>query len=202
MAGRRSHLQREPGYIYYHGLRTANVAAEILRKADSRGNGNGAAFDPVLYTGALFHDVGKGFASHHETGAELARGLLYDVCTEPELDRICNIVRFHCIRKELFDLDEEILAVQDADIIDHFGTQEVWLNFLNRAYKHEGQLEAIHFWNSDFFHNQIVKLRDLLNFDISKKMYDDRLEFLKLFIDRMKREAEGIMPKELADETT
>jgi len=202
MAGRRSHLQREPGYIYYHGLRTANLAGEILEKVDNRGNGNGVTFDQVLYTGALFHDVGKGFASHHQTGAELARRLLDGVCSDAELDRICDIVRYHCIRKDRFDLDAGILSVQDADIIDHFGTQEIWLNFLHRAYNHEAQHEAIRFWDSDFFRDHIVKLRGLLNFEISKKLYDDRLEFQKLFLSRLKLEAEGRIPEEVADETT
>jgi uncharacterized protein len=202
MMSRRSHLEREPGYIYYHGLRTANLAAEILNKVEKRGNGRGPTFDPVLYTGALFHDIGKGFVSHHETGAELARRLLDGVCSDNELDRICDITRFHCIRKSGFDLDKEILAVQDADIIDHFGTQEIWLNFLNRGYKHEGQLEAIRFWDSDFFRDHTAKLRSLLNFEISKKLYDDRLEFQRLFLDRFKLEAEGLIPKEVAGEIT
>ena len=190
MAGRRSHLEREPGYIYYHGIRTANLAGEIITKIE----GDSAVFDPVLYTGALFHDLGKGFEAHNETGADLARSLLHGVCTRSDLDRICDIIRFHCIRKNGLDLDGGILAVQDADMIDHFGTQEVWLNFLFQAYSHGNQRDVIEYWDCDEFKERTAKLRGLLNFDISKRLFDDRVGFQERFLARFKLEADGRLP--------
>jgi len=193
MEGRRSHLEREAGYIYYHGLRTANLAGEILSRVD----GQAPVFDPVLYTGALFHDIGKGYTSHNETGAGLVKDLLAGLCTEAELDRISDIVRYHCIRKNGLELDKGILAVQDADMIDHFGTQEIWLNFLYRAYNHDTELDAVKFWDSDSYRGQTAKLRGLLNFEFSKSLFDDRVGFQELFLRRLKIEAEGRIPDEI-----
>jgi uncharacterized protein len=192
MATRRSHLEREPGYVYHHGLRTANLAIELMARIGAPPDD-----DPVLFAGALFHDVGKGFSAHHETGADIANSLLADVCSSVELDRICDIVRYHCIRKQGLDLDNGILAVQDADMIDHFGTQEIWINFHFRAYNHENQGDAIEFWDSDNFRKQTARLRELLNFDISKSIYDDRVDFQDRFLSRLKLESAGRLPDEI-----
>lgn len=193
MAERRSHLEREPGHVYHHGLRTANLTGEIMSGME----GDLSVFDPVLYTGALFHDVGKGFGAHNEAGADLAIRLLNGVCSPADLDRVCEIIRFHCIRKHGLDLDNGILAVQDADMIDHFGTQEVWLNFLFQAYNHGNQRDAIEYWESDDFRKQTARLRDLLNFELSKALFDDRVEFQEDFLARLKLEAEGRLPDNL-----
>ena len=190
MSNRRSHLEREPGHVFHHGLRTANLTGEIMSRIE-RSLGR---FDPVLYTGALFHDVGKGFGMHNEIGAEVAKRLLIDVCTPGELERICEIVRFHCIRKHGLELDNGILSVQDADMIDHFGTQEIWLHFLYRAYNHDTQMEAIKFWDSDEFRKRTAKMRGLLNFEVSKALFDDRIDFQERFLARLKLEAEGRVP--------
>ena len=190
MAGRRSHLDREPGYIYDHGIRTANLSAEIMAKA----GGERRESDPVLYTGALFHDVGKGFAAHHEAGAELVKQLLSEQCTPEGLSRISDIVRFHCIRKQGLDLDSEILAVQDADMIDHFGTQEIWLSVYYQAYSHGNQRDVIEYWETDDFRKRTERLRGLLNFDISRALFDDRVEFQEAFLTRFKQESEGKLP--------
>jgi uncharacterized protein len=187
MANRRSHLEREPGHIFHHGLRTANLAGEIIARVDGEMN----VFDPVLYTGALFHDVGKGFAAHNEAGADIARRLLDGVCAPADLDRVCEIIQFHCIRKHGLDLNTGVLAVQDADMIDHFGTQEIWLSFLFQAYSHGNQGDVIAYWDSDEFKKRTAKLRDLLNFDVSKTIYDDRVKFQESFHARLKLEGEG-----------
>ncbi len=193
MEGRKSHPEREPGYIFYHGLRTANLTGVIM----SRLNGDLNAFDPVLYTGALFHDVGKGFAMHNETGADLARNLLSDVCSPEELERISRIVRFHCVRKNGLDLEAAILAVQDADMIDHYGTQGIWLDLLESAHNRDSQLELIKLWDSDEHRGHIAKMRGLLNFDFSKMLFDDRISYQRRFLERLKLEAEGKIPDEM-----
>lgn len=193
MAGRRSHLEREPGYIYHHGIRTANLAGEIIGKVQ----GKKTVFDPVLYTGALFHDVGKGFAAHNEAGAVAARSLLDGVCGPADLDRISDIVKYHCIRKNGLDLDGEILAVQDADMIDHFGAQEIWLSIYYQAYSHGSQHDLIEYWDTDNFRERTAKLRGLLNFDISRSIFDDRVDFQESFLSRFKLENDGKVPGEL-----
>ena len=107
MGTRRSHLEREVGYAYYHGLRVANLAGEILFLRDGERN----QFDEVVFSGGIFHDIGKGFGAHNETGAEITRHLLGGSCEPNDLDAICEIVRYHCIRKHQLKLSEEILVV-------------------------------------------------------------------------------------------
>lgn len=148
-------------------------------------------FDPVLFTGALFHDIGKGFESHNDTGAVIARSLLKNTCNEDELDEIDRIVRFHCIRKHGLDLDDRILAVQDADIIDHFGTQEIWLNFLHNSYHDRSQQSVLEWWQSEKFVDHIAELRGLINFDVSKVMFEERLTYHSEFVARFALEAVG-----------
>ena len=190
MEKRRFQLEREPGYVYFHGMRVANLAGEIV----SLVSGEKDSFDPVLFTGALFHDIGKGFESHNDTGADIARSLLKNTCNDDELDEIDRIVRFHCIRKHGLDLHEKILAVQDADIIDHFGTQEIWLNFLHNSYHDRSQQSVLEWWRSDRFVKHIDELRGLVNLDVSKDLFEERLAYHEEFVSRFQLESEGGIP--------
>ena len=187
MGKRRSHSDREEGYIYFHGLRVANLAGELLYL---RG-GNHDRIDDVLIAGGLFHDIGKGFGAHNESGAEITRHLLGDFCTPDELNTICDIVRFHCIRKHQLELPDHILAIQDADIIDHFGTQCVWLHFLHAANQNLGQSAALEYWQGEKYAEHMAELMELLNFSESKDIFTERLEYLRGFADRFQIEMEG-----------
>ena len=187
MKDRVSHQEREPGYILRHGMRTANLSGEIMAAA----SGIRDVFDEVLYAGGLFHDVGKGFKPHNEVGAQITNELLASVCNSRELDDVSNIVRFHCIRKHDIELETRILVVQDADMIDHFGTQEVWLNFYYGSYHRKGPEHSIVYWESDEWKRLLEDMRDLLNFDLSKKIFDERVEFQAEFLARFKVEVEG-----------
>lgn len=60
----KAHLQREPGHIYYHGLRVAKLSLNLRKMLFSETT----EFDDIIYVGALFHDIGKGIEPHEETG--------------------------------------------------------------------------------------------------------------------------------------
>ncbi len=62
MAQRRPDPNREPGFILHHGRRTAQIALRLAEQI------NVNMHRDILYTGALFHDVGKGTEPHNETG--------------------------------------------------------------------------------------------------------------------------------------
>ena len=185
--GRRPNPNREAGFIYYHGLRVANIAGELAAR-------NGAArdaLDHVLYTGALFHDVGKGFSGHNEIGAAVARLLLAEQFHPDELDEVCEIVRFHCVRKHQLDLPPRVLYVQDADIIDHYGAQHVWLQFLRAAQKGTTQTEAAEGGRRDSSGERLDRVRKLLNFDLSIEIFDQRVRYQREFYERFAQEALG-----------
>lgn len=191
LAGRRPNGMRETGYIYYHGLRVANLAGEL-----SVLTGGADSFDPVMYVGGLFHDTGKGFPAHHETGAAIVRNLLADHCTQEDLDAVCRIVQYHCIRKHGLDLPRSVLLVQDADIVDHYGTQEVWLKFLYAAGSGEAQPTTAEYWRGEDYLRNIEQSRSLLNFPESVALFDERIAYQNAFYRRFEREARG----EIVDE--
>ena len=69
MAHRRPDPNREPGFIFQHGRRTARIALHLAEKLDLDVN------HQILYSGALFHDIGKGSDPHNESGACMTKPL-------------------------------------------------------------------------------------------------------------------------------
>lgn len=83
------------------------------------------------------------------------------------------------------------LLVQDADILDHLGSQEIWLKFMFSAYEDENVFDAINWWDSEEYKTYHDKVRKSLNYDISKKIFDEKEAFEKHFAERFLREANG-----------
>jgi uncharacterized protein len=81
--------------------------------------------------------------------------------------------------------------VQDADILDHFGTMEVWLKFVYSAHSEESVFDALKFWESSFCKDYYKNMREALNFDFSKNIFDDKYNFTQMFIDRFTKEING-----------
>jgi uncharacterized protein len=175
MAQRRERPTREPGWLYYHGLRTAKIAVHLGRRLETD-----AELD-VVYTGALFHDIGKGAEPHHETGAAITRQLLGDLCTSTELDRICDIVRYHNQRHQASSLPVEIRIVQDADTLDHVGPIDVWLAFYWSGAHRETIHEHMRFIHSEENDRYRRELREGLSFDLSRQIFDERLAYEERF---------------------
>lgn len=172
---RRAHEERETGFIYEHGQRVARGVIELRRRVT-----DDASHDDLLRCAAMFHDVGKGIGEHGQTGAEMVRFLLKDELTPGEIDEVARLVYAHNHRAPgtgKWDLWAQLL--QDADIIDHYGTVEVWLNFHYCAYKDRQMLEDLSFY-SDQFPAQTQEHRALLNLDEAKRIYDERVQFLSL----------------------
>src|SRR5690606_1118348 len=129
MGKRKSHLRREKGFIYYHCQRVANLSLNLRKQLYP----DQAAMDDIMYVGALFHDVTKGIEPHHETGVHLVKQLLQEECKVDELEIVATIIAQHNNR-HLQELPYYIKIVQDADILDHFGSMEIWLKFIYSAY--------------------------------------------------------------------
>lgn len=171
MARRKENPCREIGYIFYHGLRVTKLSAQLARSLEIE-------VDPpeVLFAGALFHDVGKGFARHPEIGSGLVKELLKDLLAKELLDRVARIVLLHNDRGR-GNLPDEILIVQDADILDHYGTQGVWLKFQYSAHRNENVHDVMDFWHSGPCTSLVEQSRMELNFDLSRRIFEQRLSF-------------------------
>lgn len=188
MGRRKSHIEREIGHVFFHGRRVSRSVLE-LRKVLFPEDGS---HDEILRCAGLFHDLGKGLEPHPRTGALLARELLKEELTPSELDAVCGLIAAHDDRKPESDLHspwEKLL--QDADLIDHFGIQGVWLSFTYYAYMgQKGMAELPEFYETEW-KPMVEKNRKLLNFPFSREIFDEKTEYEWSTIQRLKLEGEG-----------
>lgn len=190
LLNRSSHVWKEPGNKFYHGERTA-LLARRLRAGIFPGDTEDA---DILTVAAWLHDLRNGEERHQELGAEDARRLLLPYCTPRELDMITRIIRRHDDRtapRESFSRLE--LLHQDADLLDHFGCYDVWLYFLLGAHERmtPGDMVArmrreretdYEYWLSR------------LNFELSRRIYREKVRFVASFCDRFEQELRGEVP--------
>ncbi|AIQ29915.1 hypothetical protein P40081_18415 [Paenibacillus sp. FSL P4-0081] len=186
MSHRKSHLQRETGFVYYHCQRVAKIALS-LRKELFPDEGT---MDDIMYVASIFHDVTKGIEPHQETGSVLVKSLLKDECSPEQLEFISDIIALHNIRNHE-ELPYYIKLVQDADMLDHFGTMDIWMKFFHSAHEEENVWDTIRFWESEEFDNYLKKSRGQLNYDRSKQIFDTKLKFELQFQERFKAECNG-----------
>lgn len=188
MGKRKSHLEREIGHVYYHGRRVANSVI-LLRKQLFPDD---ASHDEILRCAGLFHDVGKGIEPHARTGASLARELLVQELTAQELDEVCKIISVHDDRHPESDLHSQwVKLLQDADHLDHFGSQGLWLSFTYRAYVGQKDMMGLPAFYESEWEDSIPRTRAHLNFERSKEIFDEKIEYERQVIRRVKLEGEG-----------
>lgn len=187
---------REKGYIYYHGLRTAKLALNLRKELYP----DESEYDELIYIGCLFHDMSKGNEPHDLNGSVAVRDILGDICTEPELDYISRVIKLHNKRKVTAEgIDKFIKIVQDADLLDHMGVQEIWLNFNYYARENKSIHDSLSFYESDEWNKYVENGLEVLNFEESKLFFKDKLAFVNEFIKRMKYEHEGLCPEVLIE---
>lgn len=187
MGRRKAHAERERGYIFYHCQRTAKLAINLRKQLMPEDD----SLDFVLYAGGLFHDVAKGIEPHNERGAVLVREILKGFVQDEQLEQIAELVRKHNKRKGPMPDAEHVMLLQDADILDHFGTQEVWLKFMYGANHEESPLTAIEHWNSQGYRDYHEKMRSLLNYELSRQIFDEKIAFNTAFASRFAHESNG-----------
>ncbi len=186
MAKRKPHAQRERGSIYFHGQRVAKGVIQ-LRKLVTSDN----SYDPYLRVAGLFHDVGKGMEPHAHVGAVLMREMLKPYMAPDEVEEVVRLIGAHDDRKpdsDKHDLPTKLL--QDADLLDHYGTAEIWMCFSYYATHELGVSEALEFYRSDY-KKTVNRQRKLLNFEESRRIFEEKYRFQRDFIKRLKVEAEG-----------
>lgn len=181
MGKRKSHLNRERGFIYYHCERVAKISIHLRKELFP----DDSSLDDRIYVGALFHDVAKGIEPHHQTGSALIRTLLQEECTGEELDDIADIIRYHNTRHQE-DLPFHIKIVQDADVMDHFGSLEIWLKFVYSGHMNENVFDAIRLWESEEYKKYLENSRHSLNYERSREIFDRKVEFAAQFENRFR----------------
>ncbi|HEY3379677.1 MAG TPA: GNAT family N-acetyltransferase [Armatimonadota bacterium] len=186
MGKRKGLLTREVGYLLHHGQRVATLARNLCAQVEC---GHTVEQD-ILYTAGLFHDVGKGIEPHAETSAALAQQLLQDVCTPDECAQIASLIQRHNTRGDV----KQPLAVhilQDADILDHIGAQSIWLCFTFNAYTKKGPVGALAYYMSDDNQRVQQRWRTLLNLEVAREVFDQRMTIERQFMQRFAEEMAG-----------
>lgn len=170
MNSRVEHYSREPGWIYFHGLRTAKLAlwlADELKASVDR---------DLLYIAGLFHDVGKGTRRHNEVGARRVRVLLKDHCSPARLDQIAEMVHAHCLRGQ-HGHALPVRILQDADTLDHIGPIGPWLAYYWSGSNQESFTDHLRFYHSEENESTRQKMYALLNFEPARVEYIRRIRY-------------------------
>jgi len=186
----------EPGYRWYHGHRVAKLAANLAKQEQLQVN------EQILKIGALLHDVGKagykGPEPHGPRGGELIRREIGYLFHPQELEQVVTIVANHYERpnskywrgKQAPNFPAEGLLVQDADIIDHFGANAIWLTIHHSAHEQRNQaatIERFHRVDPAWHHEAMASL----NFQASRRELAHRLAWLHQFYAQWQREEQG-----------
>ncbi len=187
MADQRSHADREQGYAFHHGLRTARLALALKTRLPEAGD----VCEETLFAGALFHDVGKAVNPHHETGAVLVGHLLADLLPAEPLDAVARIVREHNQRHRPAECGLASRIVQDADLLDHFGAQGIWLTLHYSAANGRDVEATVDYRMNARWLARLGEHRGLLNFAVSLEEFDRRTGIEEAYFRRLAAEQEG-----------
>jgi uncharacterized protein len=101
------------------------------------------------------------------------------------------MIDLHCYRKpENNKYPDYVKIIQDADLLDHFGTYETWMNIQYQAHTNGSINSLIEYYTKN--HSiHVDKHRKLLNYELSKKVYDEKITFEKTYYERLKKEGLG-----------
>lgn len=182
----KSHDRREPGWAYRHGRRTANLALWLREKLFP----DNPEMDDNLYAAGLFHDCAKDDgADHGEAGARRAAKYLKGIVPEADMPAVTRAIARHNKRgmPECTALEK---LLQDADIIDHFGAIEVWLNVSYSVLGGEGPERSLEFYTNEW-NGMVGELRMQFNYELAKSVFNDRIAYNDGFIARLREESEG-----------
>lgn len=187
LKNRKAHPEREKGSIYEHGQRVARLAVALRREVAVQD----ASKDDVLRLAGMFHDIGKGIEPHAEFGATLLMQAVKGVVPEEEAQEAARLIYAHCDRRpEDDDHDLWVRLIQDADLLDHIGTYTVWMDIQYAAYMDESTEQAAQRLEQNA-KGYAEHCRSLLNFPVSRAIYDDRIAIYLEFAARFAEEARG-----------
>lgn len=187
MSNRREHRERERGFIYWHGQRVANGAVELRKMLFP----DDASMDDALRLAGMFHDVGKGISPHNRYGAVVFRQAVSGLAPEALIDKAAGMIAAHSIRQpgpSPFNIETQLL--QDADMLDHSGSYGIWMTAQYYCYYPGNILDGVKF-NRDTSDNYLSDNLPLCNFDLTRDILRDRIEWEKEFFKRAAIEGSG-----------
>ncbi len=188
--GDKEEIPHGVGYRLFHGYRVGAIAEKLAIKL-------GEPTD-LLFVAGILHDIGKDKAGHPEDdgvmhgprGGEIVRNRFVHYMSVDELHRIIAMVQNHNARpKSKWFVDKEkpihpteVLIIQDADLLDHFGDEGInitlnWARFFKKTRE-----QILKEWR---FGERTAKMheevRRSLNFEASVEEFDRRLKQMHEF---------------------
>lgn len=189
MEHRSSHAWKERGNKFYHGERTAKLAVAlrgmIVPDDDSH--------DAVLTAASWLHDVcnAENEPVHWEAGARWAKTHLDGLCGSEELQEICTMIALHDDRSPAHSgYSVWVRLLQDADLLDHFGSYDVWMNFAYGAAVGQTLEQMLEFLEKKR-PSENERYLGKLNFAVSRRIFAEKAEFLRGFAERFRAECSG-----------
>lgn len=186
MADRKPHPRRERGYIFHHGRRVGLLAERLADRIEQARDLD----RDLLYAGGLFHDVGKGDEPHHRTGQLMVRDLLVGVLEAGQVEQVASLVAGHNRRGQAGCTPAQKL-IQDADIVDHLGAQDVWLCIQYSAAEDRGVAQTLEFYDSRGNQAYLAQCIEALNYQASRVEARRRQELERRFMDALADEEQG-----------
>ncbi len=188
LIGNKEEVPHGVGYRLAHGYRVGAIAEWIAHELGES--------DELLFVAGILHDIGKDKAGHPEDdgimhgprGAEIIRKQFIHFMSINELQRVATMVENHNARpkskwfidKEKPQHSTEVLILQDADLLDHFGEEGInitlnWGRFFKKTreqilkeWKYGERVARMH-----------EEVRRSLNFDVSVREFDRRLKIMQ-----------------------
>lgn len=186
MANRYTSDSHEKGEKYYHGQRVAKLAVRLRKHLFP----DDPSHDEILTVAAWFHDIMNGCDNHNAEGAKKAREILAPHVTAAELDEISHLIGVHDDRRPDSGHSNLIKLHQDADLLDHFGLYDIWRSFIY-ALPHDQSLPETLTYMRDVRPTLNDRYRGEMNFELSRRIYDDRMAAYDRFVERFDAECRG-----------
>lgn len=189
-------VPHEQGYRLHHGKRVADLAMLIAKEEKLDLNLD------ILIVSGLLHDIGKNKSKnvddgvvHGPKGAEIVRERFSSLMTEEELEQVCDIITNHNSRphskwydgKERPVLSNEILVIQDADLLDHFGEAGVNIILKWAKVKNTPLNTLYNEWiNHPLKISWREESRSSINFEFSRAELERRIEYMNVVLSELK----------------
>jgi uncharacterized protein len=147
----------------------------------------------ILEIAALLHDIGRKNMNittlrknHAELSAEMAFKFLSSTdfkLSQEDFDNIIHCIRSHSYSNNSTPQTIEAQILSDADKLDALGAIGLYRTIGFTVQNHGGIDQVI-----EHLENKIMKLKDLLNLDISKKIAERRQQIIMVFYKSIKNE--------------
>ena len=168
-----------------HVERVYNLCLKIGKKLD--------ADIKILKIAALLHDIGRKKEkedefkrNHAEISAELAVNFLTSVdidLPEEHVEKIIHCIRAHSFSNKLKPKTLEAKILSDADKLDALGAIGLYRT-IGFTVKSKGGVDQV----IEHLENKIMKLRNQMYLDVSKKIANERERIISNFYKKILRE--------------